>query len=234
MRPFVSLILLLIAFSSCGVLIKTSKYQLSDGYYMAKSYKKKYTKVYLDNNPDTLSAYYLKKENRTWIIDTTQAPIQFVEKPSKTQEPFLFIQPSFDVDVLTILFKFRPESENVPVQINTNLNTAIYVGYRTDLYHVRYKPNPLGFNRYVSHYGFSFGAFGGIGATSINPSVTKNMVPIEYDGFVITKGAAAIAAVGNVSLGITLGFDNLIGGNQQHWVYENRPWVGLAFGLNLN
>src|SRR5687768_18377133 len=92
MRRFIILLILLMTFSSCGVLVKTSKYQLSDGYYMAKSYKKKYTRVYLDNSPDTLSAYYLKKENRTWMIDTTQTPVQFVEKPSKTQEPFLFIQ----------------------------------------------------------------------------------------------------------------------------------------------
>lgn len=220
--------------SGCGILVKSSKYQLSNGYYTAKSHKTKYTKVYLDNEPDTLSAYYLKKEQKTWVIDTTQKPVEFTDKSKKPINSFLFIQPSFDVDVLTILFKYRPETEGFPNQINASFNGVIYLGYRNDIYHINYKPTPFAYNRKITHYGFSFGAFAGFGSATMNPSVTKNLINIEYDGVAFTKGIAAIVGVGSLSIGVTLGFDNMMDVNHGYWIYENKPWIGLAFGLNLN
>lgn len=31
-----------------------------------------------------------------------------------------------------------------------------------------------------------------------------------------------------------LGFDTLLDRNAQFWIYQERPWLGLMLGLNLN
>ena len=32
----------------------------------------------------------------------------------------------------------------------------------------------------------------------------------------------------------TPAFDHLFDKNKKDWIYQHKPWVGLAFGLNLN
>jgi len=32
-------------------------------------------------------------------------------------------------------------------------------------------------------------------------------------------------------MGITLGFDNLVSSDSRSWIYNNRPYFGLALGL---
>ena len=38
----------------------------------------------------------------------------------------------------------------------------------------------------------------------------------------------------NITAGLALGFDNLLDKNKKIWIYENKYWIGLTFGLNLN
>lgn len=68
----------------------------------------------------------------------------------------------------------------------------------------------------------------------MTPTTTTNFISTEYDGIVWPKGVAGIIAVNNFTVGVSLGFDNLLDRNKQFWIYESKPWFGLAFGLNLN
>ncbi|MFY9310502.1 MAG: hypothetical protein WAQ28_15765 [Bacteroidia bacterium] len=68
----------------------------------------------------------------------------------------------------------------------------------------------------------------------MTPTTTNGAIPIEYDGVVWNKGIAGIIAVNNFTVGLAAGFDNLLDNNHRLWVYESKPWFGLAFGLNLN
>jgi hypothetical protein len=64
--------------------------------------------------------------------------------------------------------------------------------------------------------------------------VTQDQIAYEYDGVIWTKGIAAVMAVNNFTVGLAVGADWLLDRNRRFWIYQNRPWVGLAFGLNLN
>ena len=68
----------------------------------------------------------------------------------------------------------------------------------------------------------------------MNPWVTENNISIEYDGVVWSKGLAGILAIDNFTIGLGLGWDYLTDANKKYWIYQNMPWLGLAFGLNLN
>ncbi|MCF0052640.1 hypothetical protein LXM25_21390 [Dyadobacter sp. LJ53] len=146
-----------------------------------------------------------------------------------------FKQSSFDVDFLSIPFKYRPAKSGIPNQFNTNLNGAVYVGYRNDIYQLSFRKTPLNkYQRETRHYGISYGFFTGLGGTAMNPSVTDNQISIEYDGLVWGKGIAGIIGINNFTVGLALGFDNLLDENKKVWIYQGKPWLGLAFGLNLN
>ncbi|MGL6268762.1 MAG: hypothetical protein ACRC2O_12600 [Chitinophagaceae bacterium] len=76
--------------------------------------------------------------------------------------------------------------------------------------------------------------FTGLGNTFMSPTNTNNTLLQEYDGIVWSKGLAGILAINNFTVGLALGFDYLVDKNRSIWIYQNKPWLGLAFGLNLN
>jgi hypothetical protein len=90
------------------------------------------------------------------------------------------------------------------------------------------------YKRRIQHYGYSYGAFLGMGATAMNPWVTGNNISDEYDGFVITKGVALNMAFNSFTFGLALGFDHLLDRNHSLWLYQGKPWTGVTLGLNLN
>ena len=68
----------------------------------------------------------------------------------------------------------------------------------------------------------------------MTPSTTNNAFSTEYDGLVLQKGIAGIVAINKLTIGISVGLDNLLGKNNKTWIYENKPWFGLMLGLNIN
>ena len=227
--------ILCIVISGCSILQKTAKKDFNDGYYTQCINNTK-QKVYIDIENETVRIHPTKTINNQLFIDTTSI-CQFYEKEMKSgfQQFTSFNKPSFDIDFFTIPLKYRPQQSDVPQQLNTNLNGAFYVGYRTDKYLLKYIANPKGkVDRNINHFGFSIGVFTGFGNTFLSPTTTNNNVQQEYDGVVWNKGIAGIVAINNFTLGIAFGFDNLLDKNSSYWIYQSKPWVGLAFGLNLN
>lgn len=192
-------------------------------------------KVYVQNSDDSLVVYRHIDKSRQY--DATASPRLALSKYTGIKPTFsaLFMQSTFDIDFLTMPFKYRPVSRSLPAQFNTNLNGAVYVGYRQDKYRVRYRKHPInGYQLRVNHFGFSLGLFSGLGGTAMNPWVTENNIAVEYDGVVWAKGVAGIIAIDNFTIGLAAGWDNLLDKNKAFWIYQNKPWLGLAFGLNLN
>ncbi len=232
-RPFFLLLFAALLLQSCAVVRRSAKYDFGEGVYYSSLLRPAKARVFIaeDKEKDTLRIMPMIKED---VFDTSRK----VLLPLLSQKYMYrrnYFKPSLDVDALTIPFKYRPVAEGFPQQLNANYNIALYIGYRTDAYHTSYHTNHLGeFTRHITHVGFSIGAFGGIGATAINSWVTNNKVAIEYDGFIYTKGLAAIFAVNNLSAGMGIGFDNLTDKNKDYWIYQGRHWVGLMVGLNLN
>ena len=70
-----------------------------------------------------------------------------------------------------------------------------------------------------------------MGITQINPTVTGNQVELEYDGIVFQKGIGAFITIDRMSVGIVLGFDNLLDENKTVWLYNQKPYLGLSIGI---
>jgi hypothetical protein len=227
-------IVLIFILSSCETLKQSSKYQFADGFYKTRL-NGKVKNVYVLAGSDTIKAYG-KTDLAAKKIDSTKAIL--IGFPSKKPDKFQalsFSSKTFDIDVLTVLFKYRPPANGFPPQFNATFNGAAYFGYRTDVYKLSYKQTPMHvFNRTVTHYGYSMGVFTGLGTARVDEFDTNNALSIEYDGLVNLSGIALILAVDKLTAGITLGVDHLLDKNHLLWVNNGKAWIGLSIGLNLN
>lgn len=232
MKQLIIFILTILSICSCK-LSKSPKNGFVNGFYK-QNVDTINRVVYVDIQDETLRIHPTKIQGKSRIIDTTEA-CQFYKSEMRDDYKHIttFSKNTLDIDFLTIPLKYRPIQNDIPPQLNTNLNGAVYLGYRTDKYTVSYAANPLKkSDRYINHYGFSMGIFSGIGNTAINS--TNSKFSSDYDGIVWNKGVAGIFAINNFTVGLSVGFDNLLDKNKKTWVYESKPWFGLAFGLNLN
>ncbi|MBI2722339.1 MAG: hypothetical protein HYX39_09210 [Bacteroidetes bacterium] len=227
-------VLILIFFSACGALKDTANDGLPEGKYNSKLFKSK--KVYVTNSGDSLIVYNLQNVNKNHQIDTNNYSLKIFPSHSKEKiESHTFNATTFDFDALAIPFKYRPLTNSLPQQFTTSLNGAVYFGFRNDNYQLKYENNYFNYHRRETrHYGISVGGFAGFGSSPVNTWVTSNNIKLDYEGVVFTKGIAVIMAIGKFTSGFAIGWDNLLDKNKQHWIYENKPWFGLVFGLNLN
>lgn len=213
------------------------EYEILDGVYTSNIFNGTNEKVYVDNEPDELFVFPLKKYNGKYLIDTlNQNSLKFPQKRSYSAlQSELFRVSGFDVDIITIPFKYRFPTAGVPQQLNTNLNASVFVGYRTDYYRLRYNLNEINeYERKTNHYGLTFGLFSGFGSSAISPFVTSDQVTIEYDGVVWSNGVAISLGIDYLNLGVALGFDQLLDSNSSVWIYNRKPFLGLVLGVNLN
>lgn len=219
---------------SCSAIKETSNHQMETGIYKVSNLKNK--RYYAVVEDDKITLHPVVKTKEGWLANKdTTSTIHLLTVNPVNKQSITFTTRSFDLDVLTILFKYRPYISGFPNQLNTNFNGAGYLGYRSDLYILSYDKDPLNSSqRRMSQFGYSIGFFGGLGATTMNPFVTNNSDMLEYDGVVITKGIAGLVGVGNLTFGIAIGLDHLMDKNNKVWIYQAKPWIGFTVGLNLN
>lgn len=235
MRKFyLSYFIAMLFLTSCNVLQKTSRTDFNQGYYKMKVSNTK-SRVFLAPQ-DTLLVYFVTKPD---TLVYGKSPITNILKPVDAKFVIdknpTFYKHTFDIDFLTIPLKFRPPQSGVPAQLNTNLNGAVYLGYRTDYFKPNYERSPSGKATWqIQNAGFSLGAFSGFGNTFMSPTNTSFVIEEEYDAVIWTKGIAFIFAVNRFTTGLSVGFDSLMDKNKDVWIYQSKPWFGLAFGLNLN
>ncbi len=221
---------------SCQTLKQSPKYGFNEGFYKSRIHHKKLKKVYIVPDADSIKVYTKKAIERSFVDTLQSFKIAFpANKKPEEFENYTFWKNSFDIDVITIFFKYRPSVGTIPIQFTSaSFNGSFYLGYRTDLYHLKYKQTPLRvFKRNITHYGFSVGAFTGFGSANINNSVTQDSVTISYDGPINMSGIAAFLAIERFTYGITFGYDRLLDRNKKYWIYQSKPWIGLSIGLNL-
>jgi hypothetical protein len=219
---------------SCTPVEKIAFHDLSSGYYKMKRPENEPSKVYVKVNDDSITVYKTIDDGKKISVDTTAhrgASISAIRKG----EPFYgscFVKNSADIDLATVLLKFRPARGGVPNQLNANLNAAFYVGFRKDYYKMVTNTSPLHEeSTFCSHAGFDFGLFAGFGITQINPTVTGDKITQEYDGVIFQKGVGLFLTLERMSVGIVLGFDNLMDSNKNVWLYNQKPYLGLSLGI---
>jgi len=135
---------------------------------------------------------------------------------------------------MTVGFKYRPITQNLPRQLTTDFNGNVFFGYRIDRFRVHYEKTPVGIQKNRNHRGITAGVFGGIGSTTISPWTTGNLGTDEYNGLVLSRGIATMVGINNLTVGVGIGWDYLTDRDKSIWIYQNRPWYGLTIGLNLN
>jgi len=207
---------------------------LENGKY--KNISRKNEPVWVSFEDTVLKIFAIQERKDGDVVDKqTETIFLFPLTNSSPGSGLKLLHSSFDLDIITIPFKFRFATAGFPAQLNTNFSGALYAGFRNDVYALGYKKNLFGeYQRRISHHGYGGGIFCGIGSTPMNPWVTLNATNIEYDGFVVITGIAAIAAINRFTFGIGGGIDHLMDKNRKLWIYTNKPWLGLTIGLNLN
>ncbi|QRR00635.1 hypothetical protein [Dyadobacter sandarakinus] len=230
-------LLLFVALTGCRTLKDSPKYKFSDGIYHTRTDGEEKGLVYVENTEDSVVIYSIKKGWQAKNPDRSALVRKSLPHTSsrKDIQTNRYWQNGFDIDIVTVPFKFRPSRTSFPRQLSNHLNGALYLGYRNDTYELAYKKNPIGnTDQSITHLGFSAGIITGLGTTPMNSWVTNNQLSIEYDGFVWSKGAAVIVGVDKITFGIMAGIDHLLDENRALWLYQGKPYAGFVVGLNLN
>lgn len=235
MKTYLISLLLVTTLCSCSVVQKNPKHLFADGYYRSKIFNEEQSKVYVENKGDSIMVYSLT-DNKT-LNSKLRKVVSFSpeEQINQDMNKLTFKHMSGDLDFLTILSKYRFAKDDMPGQMNTNLNGALYLGLRNDIYQLKYPKTPLNkYQRRVTHYGFSVGFFTGFGGTPMNQWVTNDHITSEYDGVTWVNGFGVILGIDRASFGITLGWDHLLDNNKDYWIYQGEPWIGIAITLSFN
>jgi hypothetical protein len=220
---------------SCKPFDKIARHDFNSGYYRLKTEDKKATDVYTGFTGDTIKVYSLTDNGNSKIPEKLPFAVSSLDNiiPGNYFYKSCFSRNSVDVDLTTVILKYRPPAKGVPNQLSANLNGAIYVGFRKNFYRLIPSVTPLNEeSSYLKQVSFDAGLFGGLGITPINPTVTANNITQEYDGMVFQKGVATFLTVDNISIGIALGFDNLLDKNKSVWIYNQKPYIGLLIGIS--
>ncbi len=139
-----------------------------------------------------------------------------------------------DVDITSILLKYRPSVNGSPAQLNTDLNVAVYAGWRRDLFRINTSTDPLGKRHTrIRNLGYDVGIFAGPGTTTVGPFSTGNHRSDEYAGMVLQAGVAGFVESSMASFGLSIGYDHLLSPDRSVWIYRNKPWVGFIVGIAL-
>ncbi len=200
---------------------------------MIENEKGEKQKVYATVSPYSLSIFTVSEKH----LDTGQVTTFLLfYRPYRAKLPrLILIQSSMDIDVATVLLKYRFRNKELPGQLNTNFNLSVYMGYKKEYFKFTDQHKPTGyFNRKLVHLSIDAGLFCGLGSTAMNSSVTSGRLSVEYDGLIWQKGVATFFGWENITVGVGLGFDGLLDKNRQYWIYQEKPWAGLMIGLTFN
>lgn len=225
----------LLACISCVPVNKIARHDFDSGFFSLKTDNGEKSQVYLSVKDDSIDVFPIPSGNKTGNPDISSIKSASINKiiPGDYFYKSCFVKNSVDVDLSTIIAKFRPAKGDVPSQLSSNINAALYMGLRRDFYKsIPYK-TPLNENySFIRQTAFDAGFFAGFGITPINPSVTSGNVSLEYDGIVFQKGIAGFITFDNISIGVTLGFDSLLDKNRNVWLFNEKPYLGIMIGVS--
>lgn len=230
-RRVLCVVVTIIGFCSCRVIEKASKHDFHSGYYHLKDNGTK-LKTYVQVDQDQISIFPI---HRGIISERSMLDIQTHDDKAELKRKLQFDRTGLDIDLTSILMKYRMARQGRPAQISTDLNLAIYAGWRKDRFSLCAVKSPIqrsSLNFY--HWGVDAGPFIGLGTTSVNSFSTLGRVIEEYGGLSLQGGIALFAETSFASFGLSIGIDHLIGRNRKEWIYQNKPWLGFVVGIALN
>jgi hypothetical protein len=224
----------LLTAAGCAPFDKIYSHEFCSGYYKLKRPGTVPGKVYLETDGDTLTVYPAAGKGKSLAPDLSssrRATFSSVS-PGSYLYNSTFVRTAPDIDLSTVLLKYRPHAGNVPSQLSTDVNGVFYIGFRKDFFRMTSHLSPGNIrSTFVRHTGFDFGPFAGIGITPVTPTTTMFRTTQEYDGIVFQKGFAVFGTFENMSVGFSVGFDNLLDKNRNIWIFNQKPWFGILIGI---
>jgi len=226
-------LLLILFFSSCSIIEKSSVHAFDDGFYRVSTDSFQNRKLYVSINEDEIIGHSI---NHQPSYEEEQPAFHLtLNRPGQTTGKVSFRKSSLDIDISSVLLKYRPSVYGLPAQLTTDFNLALYGGWRKDVYRIYYETSPAGTKKLKqNHRGFDVGLFAGAGNTLVSPFSTRSVVTDEYNGFILQSGIAGFLETGFASFGLAYGFDHLTGPNGKYWIYRRKPWLGFMIGIALN
>lgn len=219
-------------FSSCNTLEKTSLHGFNSGYYKVETDTQSEA-VYVNVTEEKVDIY---NQNNKTIDKSKYRSISLNQHEDSLHTIDLnFRKQSLDIDITSILLKYRPSVLGLPPQLTSDINLAMYAGWRHDKYKLKSKKDRLG-NQYntISSLGYDLGVFAGPGTTTINAFTTNNKSQNEYSGMIIQTGIAGFIESNIASFGFAVGIDHLTNRDRDIWIYSNKPWIGFIVGIAIN
>lgn len=228
----VAMIISICFFSSCTTLERASLHGLHDGFYTLTWDETEPREVYVEVFDDSIRSYP-STNHQPQVSEVFTIPLN--EGGNIPFHRLTFKKQGLDIDISTVLMKYRPTIGELPAQLTTDLNLALYTGWRYDYFPVKQHKDPLGSNVVqIENRGFDFGIFAGPGTTLISPFTTRNRRSDEYNGMIMQAGLAGFIETNLASFGIAVGYDYLLSSDRSIWIYHNKPWVGFMIGVALN
>jgi hypothetical protein len=220
----------IVVFTSCSTLEKASIHGLTSGYYKL-NYENQLKNVYVDATDEKIEVYNQSQNSpdKNYFLSI---PLNVID--SSMLPALMLSKQSLDVDITTILLKYRPSVYGLPPQLTSDINVALYSGWRHDTYKIKSRIDPLERSYYkITSLGYDFGFFAGPEATSVNPFTTNNRTANDYSGVVFQTGIAGFIETNWVSFGVAAGLDYLLNSDRDIWIYNNKPWFGFIVGIAL-
>jgi hypothetical protein len=218
--------------ASCSLLEKASLHGLGNGRYSMKVGKRSCETVYADVAEEQISLHRLQN-SRPDSLPFLRLPL--VPGQRADSGWVVLRRQSLDIDISSVLFKYRPSVYGLPPQLSNEFNLALYAGWRFDYFRYRSRRDALGrYRPSLSGRGFDMGIFAGPGTTLISPFTTRGQRSDEYNGMIMQTGIAAFFELSMASFGFAAGADFLAGPDRKNWIYQNRLWLGFVVGIALN
>ncbi|GAB3050748.1 hypothetical protein [Spirosoma pulveris] len=147
---------------------------------------------------------------------------------------FRYQTTAVDIDLFTLPFKYRFKTANQPGQLEDKLNVGIYVGERYDL--GRYRTVYFRHNQRseISTFSVGLGGFLCFAPATITSFSTLGRVQDDYQALGLNYGVNTTFSFSNFSAGLAVGIESITDSNRKLWIYQNKPWLGITVGLNLN
>ena len=155
--------------------------------------------------------------------------------------PQVFPLRGFEVGALTAPFQYRPGfnhdtmnvSGHVPGQVNTDVNLALYAGWKVGKVVYRYdRRAPVAPSKYTG----SIGPFFSVSKVTLDASNTKlstnrNKKEVYRSIASLSAGGAFLLDFNGIRAGLLVGWDFASGSRE--WDFSGRPWFGFGLGYGI-
>ena len=228
-------VLIALLSASCASLGKLARHDFESGFYKLKVQGAAPSSVYAEVTADSIIVYPVASDGKNKFPDTSTSNSARISRIKKDNYFYKssFTNNSIDIDLTSIIFKSRHSRDDVPNQFSADLDIAVYAGFRKDFYNIVSPVHPFQEDKsFIRQIGFDLGVFAGIGSSPVNPTVTNNLVSQEYDAMIFQKGFAGFISINKISVGLVVGFDNLLDKSRSLWIYNQKPYLGLIISVS--